>query len=106
VAIYKKIRDIVQFGKLYRLKSMTKDEIHALQYQKDNNSIVFAFLINGRFGKEQYNLKLKDLCQEGRYCIRANGAEYYKSGAYLMYQGLQIILKGDYDSQIIEIIKQ
>ncbi|MGB8454088.1 MAG: alpha-galactosidase [Anaerocolumna sp.] len=37
--IYKNVRDIIQFGKLYRLKSMTKDEIHAIQYQKDNNKI-------------------------------------------------------------------
>ncbi|WMJ89739.1 alpha-galactosidase [Anaerocolumna sp. MB42-C2] len=105
VAVYKKIRNIVQFGKLYRLKSLTKDEFHAVQYQKDGSGIVFSFLINGRYGKEHYNLKFKGLCNESNYRISANETVYEKSGAYLMYHGLDIVLKGDYDSQMIEIIK-
>ncbi len=106
VAIYKKIREIIQFGKLYRLKSLTKDEFHAVQYQKDGNSIVFAFLINSRYEKEHYQLNFKDLCSDSRYRVSANGTEYYKSGAYLMYHGLDIVLKGDYNSQLIEIMKE
>lgn len=103
VAIYKKIRDIIQFGRLYRLKSLTKDEFHAVQYQKDEHNIIFAFLINGRYGKEQYRIKVKDLIPDCRYRVRINELEYSKSGAYFMYYGIDVTLKGDYDSQLIEL---
>lgn len=100
---YKRIRDVVQFGTFYRLKNFKSDDFHAIQFVHGKSCVVFAYLINERFRKKSYNVRLRGLNTEKTYAILCNGEEYKKSGAYCMNHGLDITLQGDYDSIIIEM---
>lgn len=103
IELYKRIREIIQFGQLYRLKYYKEDDFHAIQYVKDNKSIVFVYLVQGYFGKDKYFLKLKGLELHQTYLINNDGVTYEKTGAYLMHHGLVLNLKGDYDSKIVQV---
>ena len=103
VDVYKRIREVVQFGDLYRLKSFTRDEIHAVQYVKNERSVVFVFLDHEQYGKKYYCLTLRGLDQDKNYRIRMNGSEQVKNGGYLMNKGIYVELKGDYDSLLMEL---
>lgn len=103
IELYKKIRGMIQFGRLYRLKSCHKDDFHAVQYVKDECSAVFAFLIQQARGKEEYLLKLCGLDENILYTYEMDGKEYVKSGSYLMYHGMKLKMRGDYMSKCIVI---
>lgn len=105
IAFYKNIRSTVQFGELYRLKSCHKDDFHAVQYSRNGESVIFVFLISQTRGKEEYLLKVKGLEEESSYTCLVGGAENVKSGAYLMYHGMKIKMRGDYASHCILLKK-
>jgi hypothetical protein len=50
-------------------------------------------------------VRLKGLAAEGLYKYRLCGAEYVKSGAYLMNRGLDLPLRWNFDSLIVELEK-
>lgn len=102
---YKNVREIVQLGYLYRLKSLKKDEIQAIQYVKEDNSALFIFLDHERYGKKFHRLKLKGLNSSSLYRYELNGTEWTKSGAFLMNMGIEIKLLGDYDSLLVRLEK-
>ncbi|MBS4219086.1 alpha-galactosidase [Bacillus sp. FJAT-49711] len=102
---YKYIRNIVQFGDLYRLKSFRHDEVHVVQYATENSSALFIFLDHARNGKKYYRIKLKGLDSLSNYHFEINGTKYIKSGSFLMNKGINIHLKGDYDSKLIHLNK-
>lgn len=101
VALYKSIRNTVQFGTLHRLKSLHRDDFHALSYDRDGQVVVFAFLIRQARGQEEYLLKLQGLKKDTKYRFTLDGKEYTKSGAYLMNHGLFLKMRGDYRSKCI-----
>lgn len=103
ISVYKEIRDVVQLGKVYRLNSLANDEFHAVQYVKNNRSVVFVFLDHERYGKTHYQVRLRGLLSQKRYRVVINGQEINKSGAFLMNAGLSVLLKGDYDSLLIRL---
>ncbi|MDY3919001.1 MAG: alpha-galactosidase [Candidatus Limivivens sp.] len=103
ITVYKEIRDLVQFGRVYRLKSLSRDEIHAVQYVKENRSVVFVFLDHERYGNRHHHLLLRGLKEEKRYRLEYNGKEEVKTGDYLMQMGLFVELKGDYDSILLQL---
>lgn len=98
---YKAIRETVQLGSLYRLKSLRKDDIHAVQYVNGLSSAVFVFLDHERYGKRYYRLRLKGLDPSAAYRYTLRGRGGTRSGAYLMNEGLELELRGDYDSALI-----
>jgi alpha-galactosidase len=101
---YKRIRDTVQFGDVYRLQSLKlHDPIQAVQYEKDGHAVLFAFLVHTAFYRSQYNVRMKGLAAEGLYKYRMGGAEHVKSGAYLMNRGLDLPLRRNFDSLIVEL---
>jgi len=102
---YKRVRDIVQFGKLYRLKNFMRDDFHAVQYVNGNKSVVFTFLLHSRYLTSKYSLKLKGLDENAMYEVKERNGTIKKSGAFLMKYGIDVNMKGDYDSQMIEIEK-
>ncbi|MCX7903324.1 MAG: alpha-galactosidase [Caloramator sp.] len=102
---YKEIRHIVQHGELFRIKSITKDEIHALQYVYKGESVLFAFKAHQRFGRKSYKVKLKGLKDNKIYEVKYDDKIIRKGGAYLKNLGIDIILDGDFSSQLI-IIKE
>jgi alpha-galactosidase len=101
IAAYKGIRDTVQFGKFYRLKSLNRDEIHAVQYVAPKKAVLFAFLDRELYGKKEFSVKLRGLEDTGVYQFEQDGITLEKTGAFLMYHGLLLSLKGDYASDMI-----
>jgi alpha-galactosidase len=59
IAQYKRIRNTVQFGEIYRLKSLRlHDPIQAVQYEKNGQVVLFAFLVHTAFYRSEYNVRL------------------------------------------------
>ena len=103
IAAYKEVREVIQFGQLYRLSSLKTDAIHAVQYVKKNESVLFLFLDHERYGDAHYNIKLRGLEEKKLYQFELDGNGYKKSGAFLMNHGMEVKLYGDYDSRMILI---
>lgn len=101
ISLYKRIRHTIQFGELYRLKSLEKDGLQAVQYTEGQKSVIFVFLAHGRYGKNSWRLQVRELESESFYQVRIQGRTLRKSGAFLMHYGLEVTLAGDYDSCVI-----
>jgi alpha-galactosidase len=103
ISLYKEIRETVQHGHLYRLRSPRDSQLAAIQYLHRNGSevVVFAFLHRSIFGSIRAMLRLQGLRSEARYQIE--GEVETLSGAALMGRGLPISLCGDYISRLIRI---
>ncbi len=104
IALYKKIRNVVQFGDLYRLLDIEKDEVLLNQYVSPDKSEGVAFLLaNGtRFYKKRMPVCFDGLDEEKRYKLTVQGKTYEKSGAFLMYVGIPLSIRGvDYNEVIL-----
>ncbi len=104
IKIYKEIRDIVQFGNLYRIMDIDEDEILFNQYVNDDRTKSVAFIAaNGtRFFKKSVPMRFDGLDENKRYTLTVNNETYEKSGAYLMNVGIDMIIRGvDYNRIII-----
>lgn len=105
IKVYKGIRETIQFGELHRLKSCHTDDFHAVQYNKDGQTVVFAFLIQQARGKQEYLLKLRGLEDTGVYSYQYSGKTYQKTGAYLKNHGIKLQMWGDYMSHCLILKK-
>lgn len=104
VALYKEIRDIVQFGNIYRIMDIDKDEILFNQYVNDEKTKSVAFIAaNGtRFYKKSVPMLFDGLDKSKRYTFTIDNETYEKSGAYLMNVGIDLEVRGvDYNRIII-----
>lgn len=106
ISLYKQIRHTIQFGELYRLKSFEKDGIQAVQYAEGTEHVIFAFLVQGRYGKNSWRLQARGLAEGSFYQVQLKEKRMRKSGAFLMHYGLDITLEGDYDSCIISVTEE
>jgi alpha-galactosidase len=129
VAHYKRIRDVVQEGRFYRLEVETSNDYHAFQYQLPQRSVVFVFLPQTKIGfaGEIPRFRLHGLDPDAVYEVRSQriAAQRSKiqdsmgaaaedegalseehprySGAFLLHHGLSVRLLGDYASTILEV---
>lgn len=104
IALYKQIRPLVQFGKLYRNMDIDKDEILFNQYVNAEKTESVAFIAaNGtRFYKKSVPMRFSGLDEQKRYTLSINGKTYEKSGAYLMNVGIDLEVRGaDYNRIIL-----
>lgn len=108
----KQIRPTVQFGKLYRLLSPRTNDTTANEYvaQDGSNGVLFAFRHSQEYSTPPPVIYLRGLDERGVYKVQSidgklAGGETELSGAYLMHNGLQLVLKGDFDSTAILISK-
>lgn len=104
IALYKTIRDTVQFGDLYRLLDIEEDEVSLNQYVTADKSKSVAFIVaNGtRFYKKRMPVCFDGLDKNKRYRITIGDTAYEKSGAYLMNVGIRMHIRGvDYNKIII-----
>lgn len=104
IALYKEIRDIVQFGNLYRNMDIDEDEILFNQYVNDEKTKSVAFIAaNGtRFYKKSVPMLFDGLDGNKRYTLTVDKKTYEKSGAYLMNVGIESEVRGvDYNKIII-----
>lgn len=104
VALYKQIRNLVQFGNLYRNMDIDADEILFNQYVNDEKTESVAFIAaNGtRFYKKSVPMLFDGLDENKRYTLTIDETTYEKSGAYLMNVGINLQVRGaDYNRVII-----
>lgn len=104
IALYKQIRDIVQFGDLYRILDIEKDEVLLNQYVNADKSKSVAFLLaNGtRFYKKRIPVCFEGLDDQKRYTLTVQNQAYEKSGAYLKNVGIPLHIRGvDYNEIIL-----
>lgn len=105
ITIYKEIRELVQFGNLYRNMDIDEDEILFNQYVNDEKTKSVAFIAaNGtRFFKKGVPMLFDGLDENKRYTLTVDGDTYEKSGAYLMNVGIELTVRGAYYNRIIII---
>ncbi|MBE6774000.1 MAG: alpha-galactosidase [Ruminococcaceae bacterium] len=106
IALYKEIRETVQFGSFYRLANFDDDKIFATQYVKDGRSVLFLCRdVNTFFNDKFYRIKLDGLDGYSRYNVEIDGKTEAFSGDYLMNVGLEFEMGGTLQSKIILIDK-
>ena len=89
IAFYKKIRPIVQFGRLYRLKGLARENEYAWMYQsRDQEKFLVTFVqIQANPNTVSKRLHLRGLDPESWYQIDEGAV---RSGQELMHIGLDV----------------
>lgn len=112
VALYKKIRPLVQQGTLYRLISPFETNKVALEYVSDDRSsaVVFCYNMAEYMGGsipeiQSETIRLQGLDPKASYKITSLGNKVYK-GDFLMNIGISWPVGGAYKSNILELKKQ
>jgi len=105
IALYKRIRNTVQFGGLYRLRSPRTSDTTANEYVSSDGSsaVLFAFRHSQEYDTPPPKIYLRGLDARAIYRIESIDGKLLEkdrelSGAYLMQSGVDLELKGDYDS--------
>jgi alpha-galactosidase len=113
VAYYKRVRPTVQRGALYRLIAPEGSEFSANEYVSTDGrqAVLFAFLHSQRFGTPFPTIFLRGLAEDAVYHVQAIDPGQVQeigsaSGAYLMHHGIDLKLRGDYDSTSVVLDKQ
>ncbi|MGO9262325.1 MAG: alpha-galactosidase [Bryobacteraceae bacterium] len=108
IALYKRIRPTVQSGDLHRLLSPRDSDVTANQYVSADGrqSVVFAFRHSQEYNTAAPTLYLQGLDEKAIYKLEATGNKLVErqpqlSGAYLMRAGLNVNLRGDFDSTVV-----
>lgn len=103
--LYKEVRNIIQFGDLYRLLDYDRDEINADLYltQDKNEGVLFIAAVNTRCVKKPVRLHFDGLNENKVYVFDFGSEHYEKSGAYLMNVGIQLDVKKQYYNKILKI---
>ena len=122
IAAYKEVRETVQNGALYRLTPANDNGFIANEYvaENGNQAAAFAFLHAQQLRAETFPLQLTALDPQAVYHVRVLGTPRRNagadtvgtlqdagtlSGAYLMEHGLDLHLRGDYDSVLYVLEK-
>ena len=113
VAYYKRVRTTVQRGALYRLIAPEGSEFSANEYVSTDGrqAVLFAFLHSQRFNTPFPTIFLRGLDEDAVYRVQAIDPGQVQqvgsaSGAYLMHHGIDLKLRGDYDSASVVLEKQ
>ncbi len=106
IALYKRIRPVVQHGDLYRLRPPAGDQLSAVQYVAEDGTatVLFAYLPAPHLGRTPHPVRLRGLDPAARYRDAATGLEY--DGAVLLGHGLRPELPtGDYASAVVHLLR-
>jgi len=92
VAFYKEIRNIIQFGDLYRILNPDEDDILLNNYVSPDKTEAVAFLATAgtRFMKRAIPIHFEGLDDDTVYRFEFDGKEYEKSGSYLRNVGITL----------------
>jgi alpha-galactosidase len=108
VSNYKSIRETVQMGKLYRLYSPRQGDLTANQYVSEDGrqAVLFAFLHSQQMRRNAPTVYLRGLDAKATYRVKTIDKKLVESqrdlsGSYLMNQGLNFRLAGDFDSTMV-----
>jgi alpha-galactosidase len=114
VATYKRIRSTVQTGNLYRLASPRTEDTTVNEYVASDGkqAVVFAVRHSQQYNTAAPTIYLRGLDEKAMYKLEPVVAgklverQPAVSGAYLMGRGLNVNLRGDFDSTAIILQKQ
>ena len=105
IALDKRIRDVVQLGDMYRLLSPRTNDMTANEYvTKDaTKAVLFAFRHSQEYGTPAATIHLAGLNPRFLYQLESIDGKLIEkqsraSGAYLMENGVNLKLVGDFDS--------
>ena len=105
VALYKRIRPLVQHGRQYRLRPPGTDGLSAIQFAEadgDGDVVVFGFRETPRMGFGVPPLPLAGLPRRARYRDTRTGTAY--DAGVLTHHGLALDLPpGDYASTVVHL---
>ena len=108
IGLDKRIRQTVQFGDLYRLLSPRVSDTTANEYvaADGRQAVLFAFRHSQQYNRAPPTLRLHGLNDRLIYRVepmdgKLIGGARRLSGAYLMNNGLQLTLDGDFDSTAV-----
>lgn len=103
IAVYKEIREVVQHGDQYRLRSPQAHAFSAVQYMAKDRSegALFAFRTHVVPPAILPPIRLRGLDPEARYAVEGCGEP--RSGRALMHAGVQIDLSQDFSSTLRRI---
>jgi alpha-galactosidase len=106
IALYKDIRETMQFGAIYRLRSPREGALSAFQFTHSSGkeSVVAVFLSQSQFGYCYTPIHLQGLEPKSRYFV--DGWDEPWSGQALMKRGLPIALKGAFVSKLIRFSRE
>jgi len=100
---YKDIRPVIQYGQQYRLPALKHKGVTAVQYVSldGSESVLFGFLHSQRLGEPLPRLRLQGLQADQSY--RIDQLESTWTGRALMNIGIELPLRGDFDSLMYRI---
>jgi alpha-galactosidase len=112
IATYKRIRSTVQQGDLYRLYSPRTGDVTANQYvaADGRQSVLFVFRHSQEYSTSPPAIHLQGLDPRAVYRLESIDGKLVESqpqlsGAYLMQAGLNVALRGDFDSTAVILEK-
>ena len=112
IKLYKRIRQTVQFGNLYRLLSPRISDTTANEYvsMDGKQAVLFAFRHSQQYNTPSPLIYLQGLNSRSVYRIESangklKGTPMELSGAYLLGHGLQLELTGDFDAAAVILQK-
>jgi alpha-galactosidase len=112
VADYKNIRMTVQQGRLYRLISPRNGSSYSVTESVSSDTsqaVLFAFLHSSSLLYPYPRIQLQGLDPQARYRLRmiagkaAEGTPLEASGAHWMSEGIQLMLKGDFQAAAVVV---
>jgi alpha-galactosidase len=113
IALYKRIRPTVQTGNLYRLASPGANDVTVNQYVAADGAqaVVFAFRHSQQYNTAAPTIRLRGLDERAVYRVTSIDGKLLEkqpqlSGAYLMRAGLNVNLRGDFDSTAVILDRQ
>jgi alpha-galactosidase len=108
IALDKRIRDTVQLGSLYRLLSPRTNDVTANEYVSSDGAqaVLFAFRHSQEYDTPPPTIQLRGLDARAVYKLESIDGKLIDkrpelSGAYLMESGLNLNLRGDFDSTAV-----
>lgn len=112
-AFYKEVRTTVQHGELYRLGTPVGSETSQVEYVAPDGkqAVLFAYLHAQHYGMSYPTVRLQGLDEKATYRVRAYDNAKYRgeqtvSGSVLMGVGVELGLRGDYDSTAVVLERQ
>src|SRR5437763_9323979 len=108
IVLDKQIRETVQMGNLYRLLSPRTNDVTANEYVSSdgNQAVLFAFRHSQQYSTTPPPIHWQGLDSRAVYRLESidgklTDKQSELSGAYLMQNGIDLNLRGDYDSTAV-----
>jgi len=118
IKLYKSIRQIIQFGRIYRLESPYHGNRASILFisKDEEQAVLFCWGVKYHFGEKFPLLKLPNLLDEQKYLLEeinlepnqaahCTGHQKTFSGNFLMHFGLAIDFNREFDSAVFLIQK-